>query len=294
MGEDEQSPEDLNELPKELDSHAERLHSDRSAKAQVIQKHIARYVFASQFVKDKTVIDVASGIGYGSHYLSKSGATLVIGADISYDAIARATKRYRREGLHFVAADATRMPFEDCAFDVLVSFETIEHIEQYETYLSECTRVLKNDGLFVCSTPNKTVSRYYQPDFHVKEFYPEEFFELVNKYFSEVSCFGQERISLLKPGRFAVTRFKYMLRHILGVNVQEALWSRLKIGYDRFNSLRKENYEKDVRAQRLLKNNNFKDALLDEYKVTTFEENALYTMDSLVAVCTQPKKRICD
>ena len=228
MGENDQSPEDLNELPKELDSHTERLHSERSAKALVIQEHIARYVFASQFVKDKTVIDVASGMGYGSHYLSKSGATLVIGADISFDAIARAEKRYRREGLHFVAADATRMPFEDCACDVLVSFETIEHIEQYETYLSECTRVLKNDGLFVCSTPNKRVSRYYQPDFHVKEFYPEEFFELVNKYFNEVSCFGQARTNLLKPSRFAVIRFKYTLRQILGINVQEALWNALK------------------------------------------------------------------
>ena len=291
MGQDDQSPEDLSELPKELDSHAERLHSDRSAKALVIQKHIARYVFASQFVKDKTVIDVASGIGYGTHYLSKSGATLVIGADISFDTIARAKKRYRRGGLHFVAADATRMPFEDCAFDVLVSFETIEHIEQYETYLSECTRVLKNDGLFVCSTPNKRVSRYYQPDFHVKEFYPEEFFELVNKYFSEVSCFGQTRINLLKPGRFAVIRFKYILRHILGARVQEALWSALKKGDDRFNALEKKNGEKDVRVQRLLKNDNFEDALLDESKVTTFKDNALFTTDCMVALCTQPKEK---
>ena len=291
MGQDDQSPEDLSELPKELDSHAERLHSDRSAKALVIQKHIARYVFASQFVKDKTVIDVASGIGYGTHYLSKSGATLVIGADISFDTIARAKKRYRRGGLHFVAADATRMPFEDCACDVLVSFETIEHIEQYETYLSECTRVLKNDGLFVCSTPNKRVSRFYKPDFHVKEFYPEEFFELVNKYFSEVSCFGQTRINLLKPSRFAAIRFKHEVRQILGDNVQKVLWSALKVGYDRFYSLQKKNYEKDVRVQDLLKNDNFKDALRDEHRVITFIDNSLFTTDSLVVLGTQPKKK---
>jgi ubiquinone/menaquinone biosynthesis C-methylase UbiE len=294
MGEDDQAPEDLNKLPRELDSHTERLHSDRSAKALVIQEHIGRYVFASQFVRDKTVLDVASGIGYGSHYLSKSGATLVIGADISFDAIARANKRYRREGLRFVAADATKMPFEDCTFQVVVSFETLEHIEQCETFLSECTRVLKDDGLFVCSTPNKRVSRFYKPDFHVKEFYPEEFFELVNKYFSEVSCFGQTRINLLKPSRFAAIRFKHEVRQILGDNVQKVLWSALKVGYDRFYSLQKKNYEKDVRVQDLLKNDNFKDALRDEHKVTTLKDNSLFTTDSLVVLGTQPKKRVCD
>lgn len=290
IGEHDQVSEDLNKLPKELDSNSERLCSDRSAKALVIQEHIGRYVFASQFVKGKTVLDIASGVGYGSYYLSKSGATLVIGADIAFDAIARAKKRYRSEGLCFLSADATKMPFEDSAFEVVVSFETIEHIEQSETFLSECVRVLKNGGLFVCSTPNKRVSRFYQPDFHFKEFYPVEFFGLINKYFSEVSCFGQTRINLLKPSRFAAIRFKYAVRQILGASAQRAVWSALRIGYDKFNSLQTHNCEKDVRVNALLKNDNFEDALLDEYRVTIFRDNFLWTTDCLVALATQPKK----
>ena len=190
MGEHDQSLEDLSQLPEELDSHRGRSLVDRCEPARLIQDHIGRYIFSSELVKDKQILDVASGPGYGSDYLSRRGATLVIGVDISSDLIAHADKTYRREGLHFAQADATKMPFEDCTFDLLVSFETIEHIKQQKAFLSECTRVLKNDGLLVCSTPNKRTGRFIPNESHVKELYSREFFELVNEYFSEVSCFG--------------------------------------------------------------------------------------------------------
>jgi ubiquinone/menaquinone biosynthesis C-methylase UbiE len=282
MQEIEESAEDFSQL---LDCRVGRSHFDMVTTANLIQLTIGRYVFASEFVKDKTVLDVASGIGYGSRYLSKRGATLVTGVDISSDLIAEANKRYRREGLRFLEADATKMPFEDCAFDVLVSFETIEHIEQYRVFLSECTRVLKNDGLFVCSTPNKRMFRYYSDESHLKEFYPGEFFELVGQYFSEVSCFGQRKVNFLKPDSFAAARLRERASHILGVRAQRALWNVLRRGYARFRY----NYEQNVQAQRFLENDDFEDALLDEYKVGAFKDTSFSTFLHLVALCRRPK-----
>lgn len=51
------------------------------------QEHINRYVFASNFVKDKTVLDIVCGTGYGSSYLARKGAKRVLGGDISKKAI---------------------------------------------------------------------------------------------------------------------------------------------------------------------------------------------------------------
>ena len=296
MAKDEQSPEELNNC-------LERLFPESAANETLVQEHIGRYVFASRFVKDKAVLDIASGVGYGSYYLCEQGAALVIGADISFDAIAHAKNRGPLEGLHFVAADATKMPFEDCAFELLVSFETIEHIEQYKTFLSECGRVLKTNGLFLCSTPNKAMSvalGIHNP-YHAKEFYPAEFRELTNEYFSEVHCFGQRKtnVSELKA---AVLKQKVkrrrrqiprdLLRHILGDNFGRALWSVLGRGYHRLKTFQKNISGENVDVRRLINDGNFTDALLDDFKVTTFEDNwPLATPAFVILLCRKPKKK---
>lgn len=152
------------------------------------QEHVNRYVFASKFIKDKIVLDVACGTGYGSKYLLRKGARKVVGLDISIDAIKYAKEQYNinNEGLSFVCGNAIDLPFPDNYFDVIVSFETIEHLKEYRKFLLECKRVLKDGGLFICSTPNKRVSSPHtekpKNPFHVKEFYPEEFNSLLAEY----------------------------------------------------------------------------------------------------------------
>jgi ubiquinone/menaquinone biosynthesis C-methylase UbiE len=100
----------------------------------------------------------------------------------------------------FVCADAIRLPFADNTFDVVVSFETIEHIRQCRKFLAECRRVLKEDGSLICSTPNR---RIFSPNlekpintFHVKEFWPEEFYRLLRRYFADITFYGQCDVKL--------------------------------------------------------------------------------------------------
>lgn len=161
----------------------------------IYQEHINRYVFASKFIKNKIVLDVASGTGYGSYYLIKNGAEKVTGLDISSDAINYAKNAYKEQDLSFIQGDSINLPFHDKSFDIIISFETIEHIKKYDKFLNECWRVLRNSGLFICSTPNKKVSSPHTKlplnPFHVKEFFPEEFHEIINRYFRDTRVYGQ-------------------------------------------------------------------------------------------------------
>jgi len=164
------------------------------------QEHIHRYAFALNFCKDKIVLDLACGVGYGSYYLLKNGAKSVIGVDISRDAITYAKSHYIHPKIEFIVGDATKLPFSDNSFDVIVSFETIEHVKGYEKYLLECKRILKRRGIFICSSPNKRLSSprgTSSNPYHLQEFYLEEFCEMMNENFKDVELYAQEYTSII-------------------------------------------------------------------------------------------------
>lgn len=179
-------------------------------------EHMNRYVFAAICAHDKTVLDVACGTGYGVHYLVKRGARRAIGVDISLEALNYAQDKFGQDsGVGFVCADGTRLPYVDHVFDVVISFETIEHIRRYRRFLSECRRVLKKNGLFICSTPNR---RVFSPNidkplnpFHFKEFWPEEFHRLLSRYFVDITLYGQRDVNLVEESveqNYEVRNFK--------------------------------------------------------------------------------------
>jgi 2-polyprenyl-3-methyl-5-hydroxy-6-metoxy-1,4-benzoquinol methylase len=159
------------------------------------QFHLARYEFARQFVKGKTVLDTGCGAGYGSAFLADS-AKEVVGIDISAKSIKYAKTHYRKENLKFKIMDVTNMDLFDRTFDIVCSFELIEHIENYERYLLEIRRVLKSNGIFIASTPNKKIysSGMTKPKnpFHVKEFTLDEFQRLLIRHFRIVHIFAQQ------------------------------------------------------------------------------------------------------
>ncbi len=192
----------------------ERMIPDERISAFWLKQHIGRYVFAAQFVNG-CVLDIACGTGYGSSYLINKGATPVVGADYSEEAIEYARRHYSKDGLHFLRLDAQQLPFRGKSFDVIVSLETIEHLERYEDFLRDCKRVLKGDGIFICSTPNAKASFGSRDPYHFREFSVEELYELIARYFAEVKLYGQDflrRADLLK--RELLWRLTPMVRSI--------------------------------------------------------------------------------
>ena len=167
----------------------------------IYREHMDRYIFAAGLTRGKTILDVACGTGYGADHMVRIGATRAVGVDISAESLNYAQERFGGpERTSFVCADGTMLPVVDGCFDVVVSFETIEHITGYVEFLMECRRVLRENGLFVCSTPNR---RVFSPDvaeppnpYHVKEFWPEEFVRLLRRCFVDVALYGQCDVTL--------------------------------------------------------------------------------------------------
>jgi ubiquinone/menaquinone biosynthesis C-methylase UbiE len=157
-------------------------------------EHWHRYHAIQHLVAGKRVLDVACGEGYGSTLLSRV-ASAVSGVDISNEAITHATAEYlTQKNLKFIEASCTQLPFADHSFDVVVSFETIEHITEHDSFLDEIKRVLTTDGLLIISSPNKAEysdARNFQNEFHVKELYRDELAVLIAKRFAHARWLSQ-------------------------------------------------------------------------------------------------------
>lgn len=164
------------------------------ASGEIWYEHWHRYHFAANLVRDAEVLDVACGAGYGSALLARY-AKRVVGVDISSDTIGHARSTYATlSNVDFQQADCTALPFADASFDAVVSFETIEHIEGQEKFLDEVARVLRPDGLFVLSSPNRleySDRRNFANPYHVRELYREELTALLAPRFPHTRWFGQ-------------------------------------------------------------------------------------------------------
>ncbi len=156
-------------------------------------EHLHRYAIAMEYVNDKVVLDIACGEGYGSNLLSKN-AREVTGIDMDSKTISHASKKYSNNNLKFIRGNIEDIPVADNSFDVVISFETLEHTNEHKKIFQEIKRVLKPGGLLIISTPEKKYYSEltgYQNPFHLKEVYEREFIDLVRNHFSYHYCFYQ-------------------------------------------------------------------------------------------------------
>lgn len=162
---------------------------------EIWYEHWHRYAFALPVCEGKRVLDAACGEGYGSHLLAAVAAE-VTGVDISAESIAHAQARYGdKDNLTFCRADATRLDFADRRFDVIVSFETLEHLAAQQELVAGFARLLADDGVLLISSPDKrTYSEIagFRNEYHVRELYREELLELLGTQFPEVRLYGQK------------------------------------------------------------------------------------------------------
>jgi len=162
---------------------------------EIWYEHWHRYVFAREFVRDKRVLDVACGEGYGSALLA-GAAHAVTGIDLSQQAVEHARRRYEtQQNLRFECANACDLPLSEASQEVIVSFETLEHLAEQEVLIANFDRVLTSDGMLIISSPDKYTysdKSGFRNEFHLRELYREEFLALLRPYFSHVYLFGQK------------------------------------------------------------------------------------------------------
>jgi ubiquinone biosynthesis O-methyltransferase len=164
----------------------------------LLNEHMARYHFAVRLARGKRVLDAGCGAGYGSAELADV-AERVTGIDIASEAVEYARAHYALHNVAFEQASCTQLPYADGAFDLVVAFEVIEHLENWRDFLQEVRRVLAPAGQLIVSTPNRlyyTESRGAQGanPFHVHEFDFEEFRQELRQFFPHVSMFLENHI----------------------------------------------------------------------------------------------------
>lgn len=160
-------------------------------------EHWHRYVAVAPLARGKRVLDAACGEGYGSFLLAQR-AQATTGVDVSADAIAHARTRYARPGLAFVAASVAALPLPTASVDLVISFETIEHLTAQREMLAEFRRVLAPEGILVISSPNRPV---YNEDggvenhYHVRELDRNELRALLDPVFPRQAWYAQRVIA---------------------------------------------------------------------------------------------------
>jgi SAM-dependent methyltransferase len=159
----------------------------------VFAEHSARYVFAAEYARGRRVLDLACGSGYGTRMLHQAGATSVLGMDCDAAALGYARSRYGVEEVSFIQGDGCAPP-QLSPFDLIVSFETIEHLDEPARFLTVCHELLAPNGTFIVSTPYRHRMRAdgtpLNP-FHKQEWRTAEFEELLRGFFAEVTLYGQ-------------------------------------------------------------------------------------------------------
>lgn len=199
------------ELPR-LEFTGERVVPGKTVEG-LFREHEVRYVFAVKYVAGKDVLDVACGSGVGSSLLRSAGARRVLGVDLDGEAVAYAKARYT--DCEFELGDASNLRLADESVDVVVSFETLEHLNDQVKFLSECRRVLRPGGMLICSTPNRSFCGWYGTNpYHSREFRVREFVDLVGRQFCVAALFSQRE--KLYPA-FVVRRVVARLLALLGI-----------------------------------------------------------------------------
>jgi ubiquinone/menaquinone biosynthesis C-methylase UbiE len=156
-------------------------------------EHTHRYLFAMSFAEGATVLDIASGEGYGSALLG-SVARRVVGIDIDEHSVAHAKSKYKIDNLSFIRGDCATIPLSPESIDLVVSFETLEHIIDHTKFFNEISRILKPSGVLVISTPDRVPYNEMNGSpnpYHLKELDRAEFKLLLNRHFKSVQLLGQ-------------------------------------------------------------------------------------------------------
>jgi SAM-dependent methyltransferase len=167
-------------------------------KGAIWYEHWHRYSVMLPAARGRRVLDAACGEGYGSRLLADT-ASEVVGIDIDAATIGHAVARYAaRSNLRYIQASCATLPLATGSIDLIVSFETIEHLDNQVAMLAEFRRVLAPTGALVISSPNKAV---YSGEsgganaFHVRELTHDDLAAMLCAHFPQQSWYGQRVLS---------------------------------------------------------------------------------------------------
>lgn len=217
----------------ELTFTGERLHESEALFGVDLLRHRAAYHEAIRIAREmgvRRVLEMGSGTGYGAAELAEELPWVV-----AVDRVAPLANG-RKSAAHFLRADLEAMPLRGRTFDLIVSFQVIEHLADPRKYLEALARHLKPSGVALVTTPNRSSSDGENP-FHVHEYEAAELSALLEAHFKSVAMQGiSARGAALRYHQDRLARIRRIvridplgLRRRIPRGVVEWLFARLAI-----------------------------------------------------------------
>jgi 2-polyprenyl-3-methyl-5-hydroxy-6-metoxy-1,4-benzoquinol methylase len=183
-------------------------------------RHKKAYLYASQYCEGKAVLDYGCGNGYGSYLLSQISDNITA-VDINKAVIETCKQNYQTDNLSFQVVEPEKKTFfKDASFDVVVSFQVIEHVYDVPGYLNELKRLLKDGGVLIITTPNRKYRLYpFQKPlnpYHVREYGLRQLKKELHSVFKNVKILGINgtgEINTIEYNRVKKSLLKPFLRY---------------------------------------------------------------------------------
>jgi SAM-dependent methyltransferase len=170
-----------------------------SPDAATFHHHLARYQFAlERLAGGERILDAGCGTGYGTALLAERGS-YALGFDYSPLAIEYARAHFAGPKLSYAVMNAQQLAVAAATFDAVISFEVFEHLEDSDSFLRECRRVLRPGGRLILSTPNQETHDLHmnsigmKNEFHINLMNGQKLKAALRRHFSEVQVYGQRR-----------------------------------------------------------------------------------------------------
>ncbi len=106
------------------------------------------------------ILDLGSGTGWLSSIFNEFGPTT--GIELSPKAVERAHSNY--PSVDFIADNLFENTLEEAGYDLVISQEVIEHVENQEAYISIIAHCLRKGGYLILTTPNARNLRYWRKE----------------------------------------------------------------------------------------------------------------------------------
>lgn len=167
--------------------------------SSMIHEQLARLKFAESKINfsGKRIIDYGCGTGYNSYYITKRQSPReVVGLDIQEECIAYCKKYYATKLTEFYVQDCLSYNPKFGLFDVGISSEVIEHVNDQKSFLESFVKYLQPNGIALISTPNKGLfslckDKSFINHSHVKELFFDQFNELISNSFLKYKIYSQ-------------------------------------------------------------------------------------------------------